>query len=210
MKYEIIATGSKGNAVVVNDEILIDCGVPYKMIEPYATKLKIVLLTHEHSDHFRKSTIAKLHFEHPALRFGCCEWLKSKLENTIQESRLDIYHCGNIFRYADFDISPVQLYHDVPNCGYRIFKSSKKAIYMTDTKTVEGIVAKDYDLYMIEANYEEWELDDRLSRKLEKGQYAYEISAKERHLSEEQANEWIKKNNTNDGEVIYLHRHERR
>lgn len=209
MKCKVISTGSKGNAVIVNDEILVDCGVPYKKIEPYADKLKIVLLTHEHSDHFRKSTIAKLHFENPAVRFGCCEWLKNKLMNTIRADRLDIYHCGKMYRYADFDISAVQLYHDVPNCGYRIYTNGEKGIYMTDTKTVEGIVAKDYDLYMIEANYEEWELEQRLSSKLSKGRYAYEISAKERHLSEEQADEWIKKNNTNDGEVVYLHRHER-
>lgn len=209
MKCKVISTGSKGNAVIVNDEILVDCGVPYKMIQPYAAKLKIALLTHEHSDHFRKNTIAKLHFEHPTLRFGCCRWLKSKLESTIQESRLDVYKVDGTYRYASFDITPVQLYHDVPNCGYRIYANGEKGIYMTDTKTAEGIEAKDYDLYMIEANYEEWELDQRLSSKLSKGQYAYEASVRERHLSREQADKWLEINDTNFGDVIYLHGHER-
>ena len=49
MNYEVVETGSNGNAVVINDEILIDIGVPYKKIAPYAKKLKIVLLTHIHS-----------------------------------------------------------------------------------------------------------------------------------------------------------------
>ena len=40
---------------------------------------------------------------------------------------------------------PIKLYHDVPNCGYRIFINDKKIIYMTDTKTLEGITAKNYD-----------------------------------------------------------------
>ena len=34
MTYNIISTGSKGNAVVINGRILIDCGVPFKALEP--------------------------------------------------------------------------------------------------------------------------------------------------------------------------------
>jgi hypothetical protein len=49
MNYEVVATGSKGNAVLINDEILIDIGVPHKKIFPYFKKLKLVLLTHIHS-----------------------------------------------------------------------------------------------------------------------------------------------------------------
>lgn len=44
--YNIISTGSKGNAVVINDAILVDCGVPYKWVESVVPKLKLVLLTH--------------------------------------------------------------------------------------------------------------------------------------------------------------------
>lgn len=49
MEYEIISTGSKGNATVLNKSILIDCGVSFKKIEPYLYDLKAVLLTHIHS-----------------------------------------------------------------------------------------------------------------------------------------------------------------
>lgn len=49
MTYEVIQTGSSGNAVLINNEILIDCGVSWKKIQPHAKKLKLVLLTHEHS-----------------------------------------------------------------------------------------------------------------------------------------------------------------
>ena len=57
VKYNIISTGSDGNATILEDFVLIDCGVPYKALEPYVTKLKLVLLTHIHSDHFQKRTI---------------------------------------------------------------------------------------------------------------------------------------------------------
>lgn len=49
VKYNIISTGSDGNATILEDFVLIDCGVPYKTLEPYVSKLKLVLLTHIHS-----------------------------------------------------------------------------------------------------------------------------------------------------------------
>ena len=38
-KVKVISTGSKGNAVLLNDEILIDCGVPFRELEPYCKGL---------------------------------------------------------------------------------------------------------------------------------------------------------------------------
>lgn len=49
MEYDVISTGSKGNAVVINREILIDTGVPFKSLESVYKDLKLVLLTHIHS-----------------------------------------------------------------------------------------------------------------------------------------------------------------
>lgn len=46
--YNIIATGSKGNAVVIDQKILIDCGVSFKALSKVYRALKLVLLTHIH------------------------------------------------------------------------------------------------------------------------------------------------------------------
>lgn len=48
MKCEVIATGSSGNCVILDDYIAIDMGVTYKSIKPYMQKLRLVLLTHIH------------------------------------------------------------------------------------------------------------------------------------------------------------------
>ena len=48
MDYEILGTGSSGNAVIINKSIMIDCGLPYNRIQPHAKDLKLVLLTHVH------------------------------------------------------------------------------------------------------------------------------------------------------------------
>lgn len=49
MDYEIVATGSSGNCVIINNIIAIDAGVPFKALKPFYKDLKIVLLTHIHT-----------------------------------------------------------------------------------------------------------------------------------------------------------------
>ena len=43
ISYNIIATGSKGNAVVIEHEILIDCGVPFKALAAEWKTLKLLI-----------------------------------------------------------------------------------------------------------------------------------------------------------------------
>lgn len=38
VKYNIISTGSDGNATILEDFVLVDCGVPYKAVEPYSQR----------------------------------------------------------------------------------------------------------------------------------------------------------------------------
>ena len=48
MNYEVLATGSSGNCVIINESIAIDIGVPFKKIEAYSKNLRLVMLTHVH------------------------------------------------------------------------------------------------------------------------------------------------------------------
>ncbi len=208
MKYNIISTGSQGNCVILNNCIAIDMGVTFKALKEVYKELKIVLLTHEHSDHFRKVTLRKLAKERPTLRFACCQWLVSALvEVGIPKQNIDVLEIGKIYDYKAFKVSPIKLYHDVPNCGYRIFVGQEKAIYATDTEHLNGIKAKDYDLYLIEANYTEEDLEERIIAKTSAGQYCYELHVAERHMSKEQADEWLLQNMGANGRYEYLHGH---
>ena len=195
MNYNIIATGSDGNAVVINGYMLIDCGVPFKALAAVKKQLKIVILTHIHSDHFNPATIRRLATERPTLRFACCEWLLPVLIGCgVQKKNIDLLKVGKIYNYGAFKLSPVKLYHDVDNCGWRIFVGSEKAIYITDTTTVQGITAKDYDLYLIEANYSEPEIQERIKAKEVLGQYIYEYRVLRTHLSKEECDQWLMDN----------------
>jgi L-ascorbate metabolism protein UlaG (beta-lactamase superfamily) len=208
MYYNIISTGSQGNAVVVNNHILIDCGVTFKALKGVYKDLQIVLLTHIHTDHFKPKTLKRLAQERPTLRFGCCQWLvKPLVDAGIPKQSIDVYEIGKIYDYKAFKVSPIKLYHNVQNCGYRVFASGEKAIYATDTGHLQGITAKDYDLYMIEANYTDEDLQERINAKLEAGEYSYELNVASRHLSHEQASEWLMENMSVKSEYVFLHGH---
>lgn len=208
MNYNIISTGSQGNAVVVNNHILIDCGVTFKALKGVYKDLQIILLTHIHTDHFNGKTIKRLADERPTIRIGCCEWLVNDLvEAGVPKQQIDVLEIGKIYDYKAFKVSPIKLYHNVPNCGYRIFANGEKAVYATDTEHLQGITAKDYDLYMIEANYTDEDLQERINAKLEAGEYGYELNVASRHLSHEQASEWLMENMNFHSEYVFLHGH---
>ena len=208
MNYKIISSCSTGNATIIRDIILIDCGVTFKKLKKYYKQLKIVLLTHVHQDHFNRSTIKRLAQERPTLRFACCEWLlQPLLECGVERRNIDILQIGTKYDYKLFKIVAIKLYHDVNQCGYRILFDDYKVIYMTDTKTIEGISAKNYDLYLVEANYKENELEERIKQKQLQGDFTYEWRVKDTHLSEEQCVEFLLNNMGKNSEYVFMHQH---
>ena len=210
MNYRIIESGSSGNATIVENIILIDCGVSFKKLKDYYQELKLVLLTHIHSDHFNKTTLKKLAKERPTLRFGCCEWLvKDLIKCGVDKRNIDVYDNISSFKYSDnLIVTTFDLQHDVLNCGYKLFVNDKKYFYATDTNSLENIEAKDYDMYFVEGNYEDKnELEERKQKHIEKGEYYYEDRVEKTHLSQVQATEWLMKNMGSNSKYIFMHEH---
>ncbi len=203
MNYKIINTGSDGNCTIVDDIIAIDMGISYKKLIPYLKKLKLVLLTHEHHDHFNTRTIKKLAESRPTLRFGCCKWLVQILINCgVDKRNIDVYDIGKKYNYDLFQIIPVKLYHDVPQCGYRLFMNDEKLFYATDTYTLDGIKAVGYDYYLVEGNYQdEEELKSRAVNDY------YESRVKKTHLSKEYATNWLLENMGLNSVYEWMHEH---
>lgn len=209
--YKIISTGSKGNAVVINGTILIDCGVSFRALKDAYKGLQLVLLTHIHGDHFNRTTIRKLAQERPTLRWGCPEWLIGDLRELVEPKQIDLYEMDEYFSYgAQFAIRPFALVHNVPNCGYKIHVGAGESMlfYATDTNTLDHIEAKNYDLYLVEANYTEAEITERIRRKQESGEHCYEWAALENHLSREKCDDWLYRNMGANSRYVYLHEHE--
>lgn len=206
--YNIISTGSKGNAVIIGGTILVDCGVPFSALKGVYRDIKIVLLTHIHVDHFKHSTIRMLTQKRPTLRFACGKHLvEDLLESGVNPSNIDVLEIGKKYDYGEFKLVPVKLYHNVPNVGYRLFIGQEKVFYATDTSTLAGITAKNYNLYMVEANYEPEKLIEAINEKAQKGEYAYEMNVLRNHLSKPDCDEWLSNNKGKNSKWVYLHQH---
>lgn len=213
MTFDVIATGSAGNAVTINGSILIDCGISYKRLRPRVENVVLCLLTHEHGDHFQPSTVHALHKERPAIRWGCCEWMVPLLLDAgVDKRAIDVLQPDVVFWYplstgGIMSVEPVQVVHNVPNCGFKIFAGGERVFYATDTGTLDGIEAKGFDYYLIEANHTREELDKRIREKMAAGEYAYEIEAARNHLSQEQAFDWLAEQMSPTSRYIFLHQH---
>ena len=206
--FEIIATGSKGNAVVINKIILVDCGVSFKALEPYYRALRLVLLTHTHSDHFNKTAIKLLARERPTLRFACGKWLVNDvIACGVPKTNIDVLDFDIMYNYGVCTVIPVPLSHDVPNCGWKIHLPIGKVIYATDTNNLNGVTARDYDLYLIEANYTDEDIMERIREKEVGGEYAYEWRVLWTHLSKAQCDDFIYSNIGSRGRYVYMHCH---
>lgn len=206
--FEVISTGSKGNAVLVENAVLIDCGVPFKAIRHIVKGLKLVLLTHIHSDHFSHTTIRRLAADRPLLRFGCCRWLVPELRKCgVEAANIDVFNFNVSYGYGICNVIPFRLNHNAPNCGYKLHFPHGKVFYATDTNDLNGITARNYDLYLVEANYIDEEIQQRIAAKKENGEYAYERQVLQNHLSKAKCDDFIYKNIGRGGEYVYLHGH---
>lgn len=145
------------------------------------------------------------------LRWGIPDWLACNMLDLVEPKNIDVYEMGEEYLYDIFGITPFPLAHNVPNCGYKVFfgdyYNPKRLLYATDTNSMDGIEAKGYDLYMIESNYSEFEITERILRKQESGEYCHEWDVLHNHLSHEKAMDFIYKNIGSNGKYVLLHKH---
>ena len=129
-------------------------------------------------------------------------FLADKLEGI---KNVDILEAGKLYDYGAFQISPIKIWHDVPNFGYRIFKDQTKIIHCTDTAHLDGIEAKNYTHYCIEHNYDEDTVFESIAKIEAGGGFAHQKGAINSHLSEQQARDFIFKNAGENYKVVRLH-----
>lgn len=210
MEYEILATGSSGNCIILNKNIMLDCGIPYKQIKPYLKDIKLIFISHRHSDHLNRVTIKKIAYNHPTIKFLVGFYLVDTLiERGVSKKNILTI---DLEKWYDIGIAKVKLealYHDVPNTALKMQIGNQKAIYIVDTNEVNHIEAKDYNLYLIEANYtDEEELENRIKQDYENGlSYSHYERVRKTHLSQQKAYNWLQKNMNKESSFVFLHEH---
>lgn len=221
MTCEIISTGAKtGNAVLLNGCLLFDCGISWNRLKDYAKQISLVFLTHRHADHFNIQAIGSLCKRRPLVRVVCSTNLladlvsraKVPLDRIILVRPEDQPKNIRDWVYGlDLEVSSFHLIHDVENVGWivRVGGSEQDgtAMYATDTHHIP-IAAPDLDLYMIEGNYTQDDIERRIAEKAEAGVFSYEGRVMQSHMSMETAVEWLRENaDSYKSRIVFLHGH---
>lgn len=154
MNFYSIASGSKGNATLIENEgrfLLLDMGVTWTCLNKALKALNLniynveaLLLTHGHSDHTKGVQYL------PPLPIYCTK---------------DTYDCSSVnviipfepFEVIGLKITPILASHDFNDTvGYIFENQNEKFVYLTDTGYIPDkslSYMKNADYYMIESNH---------------------------------------------------------
>lgn len=172
MLFNIIASGSKGNATIVkykNTVILIDMGVSFERLRSGMEEIGLTpeqisgaIFTHDHSDH-----ISGIRFLSPSIMYGLKGTLPSSLSNVVKE--LEPFEIGDII------ITPFPTSHNATNpCGFLLKAGNETLVYMTDTgcfleenlplikNPTYLIIESNHDIKMLLATKRTYELKNRI------------------------------------------------
>jgi hypothetical protein len=135
--------------------------------------------------------------------------VESLVKSGVHKGNSDVYNIEGIYTYKSLgDIQPYALTHNVPNCAYSIMRADGNVFYATDTNSLEHIKAiKGFDLYLVEANYDEDEIAERIRAKQAAGEHVYEYDAVNNHLSRQKCDDWLYQNMGSNSRYVYLHGH---
>lgn len=130
------------------------------------------------------------------------------LDIGINRMKVDVMSPGEEYNY-DIGVTAkcIAIPHDVPNCAWDIIVGDNSVFYATDCGSLIGVEAPERDLYLVEGNYEEAELHQRIAQKMAVGEFAYETRVEQSHLSVEQALHFLSENAGGHSKYMLIHQH---
>lgn len=198
LDYEIIASGSKGNCVKIED-VMVDIGVSFKRVKEQLYETNYLIITHIHSDHLNIPTVKKIKQFFPHIEI---------IGNWEVAQKIEVNHLINAGYQVytdDYTFNAFELSHDVLCYGYFWNMKGKSIIYATDTNNMRKAPDEKFDYIFIESNYNPNKIKMAKSTK----GYDPKLSAL-RHLSTFDSKEFYFTHRRNkESKWIELHKSER-
>ena len=129
MKYQVLASGSKGNLTYIEAggaKVLVDAGISFKQAVLRCnikfSDIDAIIITHEHADHvkhldmFLKKTKATLYINKNSLD----EVIKKNGLN-VKDKDIKLIEANEKYKIKDLIFMPLILSHDVANCFGFVF-----------------------------------------------------------------------------------------
>lgn len=210
-KLHILASGSKGNAAIVEETangqcILIDCGISKRDFLARCDEVSVdpanisdVLITHEHTDHTKGLGVVTRGLEKMGVAFTMRTSMKIRnaspdIADALKSENVDFCAIGtdqsnDTQRLLDVEVKAFQTSHDAAQSfGFRFesMLSSDTLAYLTDTGMVNDEAKQALQFARIVALESNHDIDMLMN-----GPYPYplkrRISSERGHLSNEQA-----------------------
>ena len=207
MKYDVLGSSSAGNCIIIENFLMLDCGLTYRKIKDKLKEVKLIFISHRHSDHCKVNTVKKIAYNNPNIKFvvGSTDLVQVLVENGVRKGNIYALTSNKWFNMGMLSVKLEKLNHDVPNHLIKFKIKDKKGIYIVDTGNVDNISAKNYDLYLIEANYQNELLKKHQQELDENNEYDHLYRVENVHLSYEQANGFLIENMGKNSMYDYIH-----
>ena len=202
MNYKIVASGSSGNAVVV-DDMLFECGIPFSRLKDYLYGVRYLFITHAHTDHLNVKTYNSIRNNFPRIEtIGNWDVGKKVLLDHLIGDSTEI-------EFKDRSVKSFLCPHDIPCHGFVVQIDGLNMMYATDTSTLENAPKLKYDYMFIESNHDENKIKQIQNNARKKYGYDAWRSAL-RHLSTQQSKAFYYVNRRSENSRwIELHKSER-
>lgn len=203
LDYKIIATGSKGNFVRIED-IGIDCGISFKRMKEELYKCRSLFITHAHSDHLKPETLAMIRKEFPRIRV----YANSDVAYRVPVDKV-LGSKPITLKRSKVQVFPIEGVHDVPVTELLFkFPDGTTVFYATDTAEARNPTGDKIDYCFLESNFDEKKLKELSKHYKRKGYDPMDSSA--RHLSTQKCKAFFYANRrSKDSKLIELHMSER-
>lgn len=197
LDYNVIATGSSGNAVRI-ENILFDAGIPYNRLKDDLNKVKYVVYTHQHTDHVNYTTYLRIRQNFPYVKV---------IGNWQVGTKLKLDYIADVdapLNVGDYIFNCYQVEHDVLTYAYDFKVKGYDVLFATDLANTDSLPNKKFDYIFLESNYDQ-EIIKQVEHK-HYGRYYPYLDSTTRHLSRQQNMAYFFTHRKNaDSKLIELH-----
>lgn len=157
---KILASGSAGNCYMLDDNLMIECGLPLKKIKRLNGFVlpKACVGTHEHFDHFK---YFKEFLDNGINVYASAGTWASK--GISEHHRAFTIRAGYEYEICDWTVSPLEAEHNANEpLAFLFEKGSDRILFATDTACLHDEPTGLTEIY-IEANYSEALLEQNIA-----------------------------------------------
>lgn len=183
MRFNILASGSKGNMTVIESgktRLLLDAGISLKeaqrRLDIDYSSIDGIIISHEHSDHIRYLiTIARKINTTIYIHKDSFNILLSRFKDKLLGLKVKFITENSKYQINDISFLTLRLSHDAASClGFIFFNHRATLAFITDTgflpipyieilKKVDGIVIEaNHDVEMLYNSNRPWPLKERI------------------------------------------------